>query len=113
MLLSQLALVIEEQTIELGHNANTLIILQECGVLGQISGIFGKEQAKQQSLTKQEGEVEIGQDEMGLINKPSPFKNASGRLGVGGHVFQFVVPASGISYGNDIVKKKIMLDQLK
>jgi hypothetical protein len=45
------------------------------------------------SFTKQEGEAKIGQDEMGLINKLGPFKNASERLGVGGHVFQFVVLA--------------------
>jgi hypothetical protein len=47
MLPSQLALVIEKQTIELGHNANTLIILQKCGVPNQINGISKEEQTKQ------------------------------------------------------------------
>jgi hypothetical protein len=47
MLPSQLALIIEEQTIELGHNANTLIILQKWSVLDQISGISKEEQTKQ------------------------------------------------------------------
>jgi hypothetical protein len=46
MLPSQLALVIEEQTIELDHNANTLIILQKCGVPDQINGISKEEQTK-------------------------------------------------------------------
>lgn len=43
---------------------------------------------------------------MGLINRLGLFKNESGRLGVGGHVFQFVVLASGIRYGDEIAEKE-------
>jgi hypothetical protein len=57
--------------------------------------------------------VVIGQNEMGLTNKSSPFKNANGRLGVGGHVFQFVILASGISYGDDIGKKENNVKSIK
>jgi hypothetical protein len=43
---------------------------------------------------------------MGLINRLDLFKNESGRLGVGGHVFEFIVLALGISYGDDICRER-------
>jgi len=48
-----------------------------------------------------------------LNNRPSPLKNANGRLGVGGHVVQFAPITLGSSHKNDIAKKENNVRSIK
>jgi hypothetical protein len=48
-----------------------------------------------------------------LNNRLSPFKNANGRLGVGGHVVQFAPIALGGGHKDDIAEKKNNVRSIK
>jgi len=57
--------------------------------------------------------VKIRQDEKGLNNRPSPLKNANGRLRVGGHVVQFAPIALRNGHKNDIAEKENNVKSIK
>jgi hypothetical protein len=48
-----------------------------------------------------------------LNNRPTPLKNANGRLAISGHVVQFAPIALGSGHKNDIAKKENNVRSIK